>query len=76
MILEQISTHENSLLPKSLEQYTVLQVFLRVSDAPENIRKYMIAAERHTVSELARAYKRALQSSQGANGFFAALDRH
>lgn len=75
MILEHISKPEDPFLPKSIEQYTALQIFLRLGADPSNIHKYVIAAERHSVPALVKAYKRS-QSNLSPDEFFIALQKN
>jgi hypothetical protein len=76
MILEYISPLSNTFRPTSIEQYTVLQIFLDFNDHPFNIRKYMIAAEWHNAAVLIEAHRLVRKAKGSAADFFVELEKH
>lgn len=76
MILEHVSQSLNAFTPISIGQYTALQIFVDFNDHPSNIRKYLIAAERHNTAVLIETHRRIRKAQGNAVDFFAELEKH
>ena len=73
-ILDQVSKSVNHFRPTNIEQYTALQILLKLKGI-SHVRKYLIAAEHHPLVFLIDAYKRTMQIGGSSAEFFQHLGR-
>jgi hypothetical protein len=72
-ILDQVSKSANHFHPTNIEQYTALQILLKLKGI-SYVRKYLVAAEHHPLVFLIDAYKRTVQGGGSSAEFFQHLD--
>ena len=72
-ILDQVSKSADHFHPTNIEQFTALQILLRLKGF-SYIRKYLLAVEHHPLVFLIDAYKRAVQGGGSSAEFFQHLD--
>jgi len=69
MILEHLMPNPKPFRPTSIEEYIIFQIARRFDDESQ-LKDYLLAAERHPIPKLIKAYRAALRVDHKREAFF------